>query len=71
LQTLDIRSPVSSQPATGTGTDSIAIAADSKAKKIQYFGKHVVFGEILARLVIEAVISSINGNKYKALDAAG
>jgi hypothetical protein len=31
----------------------------------------VVFGEILARLVIEAVISSINGNKNKAFDAAG
>jgi adenosylcobinamide amidohydrolase len=71
LQNLDIISPVSNQPATGTGTDSIAIAADSKAKKIQYCGKHVVFGEILARLVIEAVISSIDGKENKAFDAAG
>jgi len=31
----------------------------------------VVFGEILARLVIEAVTSSINGNKNKSFDAAG
>ena len=71
LQNLDIKSPVSNQPATGTGTDSMAIAADPKAEKIKYCGKHVVFGEILARLVIEAVTSSINGNKNKAFDAAG
>ena len=62
LQNLEIQSPVSSQTATGTGTDSIAIAADPMAEKIQYCGKHVVFGEILACLVIEAVTSSIKGN---------
>jgi adenosylcobinamide amidohydrolase len=62
LQNLEIKSPVSNATATGTGTDSIAIAADPMAEKIQYCGKHVVFGEILARLVIEAVTSSIKGN---------
>ena len=62
LQNLEIKSPVSNQTATGTGTDSIAIAADPMAEKIQYCGKHVVFGEILARLVIEAVTSSIKRN---------
>jgi adenosylcobinamide hydrolase len=61
LQNLDIKSPISNQPATGTGTDSIAIAADPKAEKMQYCGKHVLFGEILARLVIEALTSSIKG----------
>ena len=61
LQNLDIRSPVSNEPATGTGTDCIAIAADPKAEKMQYCGKHVLFGETLARLVIEAVTSSIKG----------
>jgi adenosylcobinamide amidohydrolase len=62
LQNLEIKSPVSNETATGTGTDSIVIAADPIAEKIQYCGKHVVFGEILARLVIEAVTSSIEGN---------
>jgi len=62
LQSLDIRSPVSNEPATGTGTDCIAIAADPKAEKMQYCGKHVLFGETLARLVIEALTSSIKGS---------
>jgi adenosylcobinamide amidohydrolase len=62
LQNLDIKSPVSNGPATGTGTDSIVIAADPKAEKMQYCGKHVLFGEILARLVIEALTSSIKGS---------
>lgn len=59
LQNLDIKSPVSNETATGTGTDCIAIASDPKAQKLQYCGKHVLFGETLARLVIEAVTSSI------------
>jgi len=62
LQNLDIKSPVSNEPATGTGTDCIAIVADPKAEKMQYCGKHVLFGETLARLVIEAVTSSIKGS---------
>ena len=62
LQNLEIISPVSNKTATGTGTDSIAIAADPIAEKVQYCGKHVVFGEVLARLVIEAITSSIKGN---------
>ena len=59
LQNLGIKSPVSEAPATGTGTDAIASACGHGSIKIQYCGKHVVFGEILANLVIEAVTSSI------------
>lgn len=62
LQNLGIKSPVSNEPATGTGTDAIAIAADPTAEKIKYCGKHVLFGELLARLVIDAVTSSIKGS---------
>ena len=61
LQNLGIKSPVSNAPATGTGTDAIAVAADPQAYKIQYCGKHVLFGELLANLVIEAVTASIKG----------
>ena len=61
LQNLGIQSPVSGTPATGTGTDAIAIACacGHGTTNVQYCGKHVVFGEILANLVIEAVTSSI------------
>ena len=59
LQNLDIKSPVSNE--TATGTDCIAIASDPKAQKLQYCGKHVLFGETLARLVIEALTSSVKG----------
>jgi adenosylcobinamide amidohydrolase len=61
LQNLGVQSPISDAPATGTGTDAIAIAGSRGAKKIQFCGKHVIFGEILANLVIEAVTSSISG----------
>jgi adenosylcobinamide hydrolase len=66
LQNLSIKSPVSNTPATGTGTDAIAIACacGPGAIKVQYCGKHVVFGEILANLVIEAVTSSIKDSGY-------
>jgi adenosylcobinamide hydrolase len=49
LQNLDIKSPVSNQPATGTGTDSIAIAADPQAEKIHYCGKHVLLHFLIPR----------------------
>ena len=61
LQNLDIKSPVSNETATGTGTDCIAIASDPKSQKLQYCGKHVLFGETLARLVIKALTSSVKG----------
>lgn len=59
LQDLGIKSPVSDAMATGTGTDAIAIAGGHGSIGVQYCGKHVIFGEILAKLVIEAVTSSI------------
>jgi adenosylcobinamide amidohydrolase len=59
LQNLGIISPVSNGLATGTGTDAIAIASGHGSIKINYCGKHVIFGEILANLVIEAVYASI------------
>ena len=61
LQNLGIKSRVSETPATGTGTDAIAIAcAGGRGSiKVRYCGKHVLFGEILANLAIEAVTSSI------------
>jgi adenosylcobinamide amidohydrolase len=59
LQNLGIKSPASKAPATGTGTDAIVIAGGHGPISVKYCGKHVIFGEILAKLVIEAVSSSI------------
>jgi len=59
LQNLGIQSPASQAPATGTGTDAVAIAGGHGSISVEYCGKHVIFGEILANLVIAAVTSSI------------
>lgn len=78
LQELKVTSPVSGLTATGTGTDAIAIVAganddDSRGQLgqepgegesiVQFAGKHTVFGERLAVLVMDAIRSSIS---YKA-----
>ncbi|CAB1076328.1 hypothetical protein D1AOALGA4SA_4125 [Olavius algarvensis Delta 1 endosymbiont] len=62
MQNMGIKSPVSGAPATGTGTDAIAVVCGHGTTIVQYCGKHVVFGEILANLVIEAITSSVKGS---------
>ncbi len=59
LQEAKILSPISNKIATGTGTDSVAVVSGHGPEVITYCGKHVVFGEILGRLVMETVASSI------------
>ncbi len=60
LQEAGIRSPVSNKIATGTGTDAIAVVSGHGPKTVRYCGKHVLFGEVLGRLVTDAVTSSID-----------
>jgi adenosylcobinamide hydrolase len=60
LQNLGVKSRISDSLATGTGTDSIAIASGSGPTQIHYCGKHVLFGEILARLIIQGLHNSLN-----------
>ena len=64
-----IRSPVSNKIATGTGTDSIAIVSGHGPETVRYCGKHVLFGEILGRLVTDAVTSSIDWGLAQASGA--
>ena len=59
LQDANIISPISNKIATGTGTDSVAMVSGHSAETISYCGKHVLFGEILGRMVTETVASSI------------
>jgi adenosylcobinamide amidohydrolase len=58
LHALDLRSPVSGALATGTGTDALAMASDPVGPPVRYCGKHVLFGEMLGTLVMQAVESS-------------
>ena len=47
-------------PASGTGTDAIAVVNGSGSINIRYCGKHVLFGEMLANTVIEALTASLD-----------
>ncbi len=69
LQSLGIKSSISSGIATGTGTDAMAMVSGQGETTVQYCGKHVLFGEILANLVIEAVTSSITRELNQTVDA--
>ena len=68
LQSLGVESPISGDIATGTGTDAMAFVNGHGAPTIRYCGKHVLFGEILASLVIEAVTSSISYELHRTTD---
>ena len=59
IRKLGVKSPVSRAIATGTGTDAIAVANGYGSGTIRYCGKHVLFGEMLASVVIEAITESL------------
>ena len=59
LQDARIRSTASNRIATGTGTDSIAIVSGPGPETIRYCGKHVLFGELLGRMVTDTVAAAI------------
>ncbi len=59
MRQLGVVSPVSGETATGTGTDAVAIVAGSGETPIEYCGKHVVLGEMLAQAVSAALVSSL------------
>jgi len=59
-----IRSVRSGAPATGTGTDCVAIAAPVRAtargvRAERYCGKHTLLGELIARAVLESCTRAI------------
>lgn len=60
MRKLGVKSPVSGAIATGTGTDAIAVANGFGSGTIRYCGKHVIFGEMLASVVIEAITESLS-----------
>lgn len=60
LQDGAVTSPISGEIATGTGTDSVAVVNGFGPDEVRYCGKHVLFGELLAQAVIEAISSAMD-----------
>ena len=50
-----VRSTISATLATGTGTDCVAVACPQGAARYRYCGKHTLLGELLGRVVYEAM----------------
>jgi len=63
LQNLDVRNPETGSLATGTGTDAVAVVSGPGPARIRFCGKHMLFGEMLASTVIEAITSSLKIKK--------
>lgn len=59
MRELGVRSIESGKTATGTGTDAVAIINGWGPANIRYAGKHVLFGELLATAVIDAIKESL------------
>lgn len=59
LQNLGVKNPVTGSQATGTGTDAVAIVNGFGPERVCYCGKHMIFGEMLAATVIEAITASL------------
>lgn len=60
IRDLDIASPVSGLPASGTGTDSHAVLCPKGKAAHHYCGKHTVVGELIGSAVLEACLQSLD-----------
>lgn len=65
LRQLKAVSVSTGHPATGTGTDSIAVVSGLGPAKITYCGKHTLFGHLLAKAAILALTDSLSWNREK------
>lgn len=63
MRKLGVKSVVSGVIATGTGTDSIAVASGLGPETIRYCGKHVLCGEMFAAALIEAITESLSDKR--------
>lgn len=66
LQNLGVTNPVSGAQATGTGTDAVAIVSGTGPVTVGYCGKHMLFGEMLATAVMDAVTASLAAKVQEA-----
>ena len=54
-----VKSTVSEAPATGTGTDCVAVACPVGAPVFRYCGKHTGLGELVGRAVYETIAEGL------------
>jgi adenosylcobinamide amidohydrolase len=54
LYELNLRSRQTNQPATGTGTDCVAIASGHE-RRYRFCGKHTKWGELIGKTCVESV----------------
>ena len=55
-----LKSPLSGNIATGTGTDCLAVAAPvGEAAKLKYAGKHTAMGHVIGKTVHKSVTAGI------------
>jgi len=59
LQKARVKSRVSNDLATGTGTDSVAVVCMDRGPAVKYCGKHVLVGELVGKSVRQALEESI------------
>ena len=67
LSELKIKSTLTGKIATGTGTDAIAVVSGYGSTEVSYAGKHVLFGEITAKAVMQALKESLAWYKDEVL----
>jgi adenosylcobinamide amidohydrolase len=59
LQNLKVHSRTTGSQSTGTGTDAVAIVSGFGPTRIQHCGKHVLFGEMVATVVMQAITNAV------------
>jgi adenosylcobinamide amidohydrolase len=67
----EVRSSVSNLPASGTGTDCIAIASVGTGPGAQYCGKHTELGELIGRAAYAAVQQGLMRSSVRNHSANG
>jgi adenosylcobinamide hydrolase len=67
LYAAKIRSSVSGTLATGTGTDCVAVACPYGEPAYQYCGKHTHLGELLGRVVGQAIAEGLRRARVKGI----
>jgi len=65
LQDLKVRSRTTGSQSTGTGTDSVAIVSGYGPTRIHHCGKHVLFGEMVATVVMQAITNAVKKARYQ------
>jgi adenosylcobinamide amidohydrolase len=59
MQDADVKSMRTHRPATGTGTDCVAVASPARGRAHIYCGKHTLIGELIGRVVLRSCANAL------------